>query len=133
MIYNRREAVRRCAEVVGLEDTIDHMVYSFGECRGEGFLKVTMVEAPEKAAFLKTHLGARYAGAPPPVSSSTAQASPNSKKIAVMDQRASNEPERRAATRQKPRVHQTQGVLCPMLPVKNRESTFWRRGSRKVK
>ena len=39
MIYNRREAVRRCAEVVGLQDQVDGMEYALGESRGEVFLK----------------------------------------------------------------------------------------------
>ena len=46
MIYNRREAVRRCAEVVGLQDQVDRMTYSFGEDRGKIFLEVRRREPP---------------------------------------------------------------------------------------
>ena len=76
MVYNRREAVRRCAEVVGLEDQIDGMEYALGESRGEVFLKAYRREPPEKAAFLGTHLGARCMGAPSSLSSASEQASP---------------------------------------------------------
>ena len=39
MIYNRREAVLRFAEVVGLQDQVDDLAYSFGEDRGDIFLR----------------------------------------------------------------------------------------------
>ena len=63
MIYNRRETVRRCAEVVGLHELVDGLQYSFGEDRGEVFLIAVKPEPPEKAVFVQTHLGARCVGA----------------------------------------------------------------------
>ena len=75
MIYNRREAVRRCAEVVGLGDLVDDLRYGFGQDRGEVFLTAVQLEPPEKAAFVQTHLGARCVGAP----DSSVQAYPVSK------------------------------------------------------
>ena len=63
--------MRRCAEVVGLQALVDGLQYSFGEDRGEVFLRAVQLEPPEEAAFVKTHLGARCVGAP-------AQTSPDS-------------------------------------------------------
>ena len=46
MIYNRRETVRRCAEVVGIHDLIDHLRCSFGEDGGEVFLVAERLGPP---------------------------------------------------------------------------------------
>ena len=64
MIYNCRETIRGSAEVVGLQDLVDGLRYSFGEDRGEVFLVAVKQEPPEKAAFVQTHLGARCVRAP---------------------------------------------------------------------
>ena len=77
-IYGRREAVRRCAEVVGLERYIDGFEYDVGEDRGEVFLKAKLRVEPEKVETVRpvtTHLGARQGlsvPSPPAVSSASA-------------------------------------------------------------
>ena len=61
-IYNRRKAVRRCAEVVGLESFVDGFEFDVGEDRGEVFLKAKLAAEPGKVASCRsarTHLGAR--------------------------------------------------------------------------
>ena len=60
-VYARREAVRRCAEVVGLDSSIDDFTLDFGEDRGEVFVKAH-AEPSLKAGIAETrgsHLGAR--------------------------------------------------------------------------
>ena len=51
MIYNRRETIRRCAEVVGLQDLVDGLRCSFGEDRGEVFLVAEKSEPLKEAEF----------------------------------------------------------------------------------
>ena len=104
IIYNRREAVRRCAEVVGLGDQIDGMEYALEENRGEVFLKAYRREPPEKAAFLGTHLGARCMGAP---SEASAQTHPVQKIRQRKGHRAFSERCRRAKTQRRQHAHRT--------------------------
>jgi hypothetical protein len=65
MIYNRRETVRRCAEVVGIQDLVDNLRCGFGEDGGEVFLVAERLGPPEEAESRSTHLGARCERAPP--------------------------------------------------------------------
>ena len=63
-VYNRREAVRRCAEVVGLESIVDGFELSFAESSGEVFLRAQQLpEPPEKSCVARVsrdkQLGAR--------------------------------------------------------------------------
>ena len=68
MIYNRREVVRRCVEVVGLQDRVDGLLCSFGEDLGEVFLSMEMAGPFLEVKSGRTHLGARCERAPPPTS-----------------------------------------------------------------
>ena len=57
MIYNRREAMRRCAEQVDLHQEVDSFEIGLDEMDGEIFLKVQ--QPTIKDAIGQTHLGAR--------------------------------------------------------------------------
>ena len=60
LAYARREAVRRCAETVGLDSNVDDFEYDFGEDRGEVYMmaKRSALKAGPRR-FGSTHLGAR--------------------------------------------------------------------------
>ena len=122
MIYNRREAVRRCAEVVGLGDLVDDLRYGFGQDRADVFLTAARLEPPEKAAFVQVHLGARYAGAP----DSSVQAYPVSKNSEISQITGSESFER--ASRALRDTAKRCGKLCahrlsdPQLPCASPEA-----------
>ena len=51
--------VRRCAEVVGLNDKVDRFQYSFGESAGEVYLKATLEPVRKTDSHPAHQLGAR--------------------------------------------------------------------------
>ena len=56
MNYNRRESMRRCAEHIGLGDSVDQFTVDVNNFKGEVYLSV---QPSTKAALVKTQLGAR--------------------------------------------------------------------------
>ena len=69
-VYERREALRRCSQVIGLDSLVDSFDLGVRESNGETYFAVKMkpVATVEAVLSAKTHLGARCEGATLPFS-----------------------------------------------------------------